>query len=314
MAGLPHDRSKLLWNGNIVTGEPTSLFIKSMDRWIDAMVFDEQGGGDGSSEIVKGKIIVKENGIICGRPMINRLIERHFPTCKVSWNIIEGDEVEKGMIILEILGKSVEVLRIERIMLNILGNLSGIATNTKRWSKKSSMMKIAATRKTDWGLLDKWAVHIGGGLTHRLSRNDALMLKENDFTSLRFQGESNSETIARVMSELSRNEGDFTIVEVQNLEDAIIVTDIWKNILHMNDKIVLLLDNMGPEQAKKVSLSWEKRDLRDYCILEGSGGIKLNSIEKWCDSRVELVSSSSLNRGVDPLDLSMIFEESFVND
>ncbi len=68
-------------------------------------------------------------------------------------------------------------------MLNILGNLSGIATNTEKWVKIVPQIKVAATRKTDWGLMDKWAVNVGGGYTHRLNINDAMMLKENDFAS-----------------------------------------------------------------------------------------------------------------------------------
>ena len=312
MVELPHDRSKLLWDGNIVTGKPTSFFIQSMDGWLNAMVFDEQGGGDGSQKLVRGKVILKEDGIICGQPVINRLVQRHFPACAVSWSVVEGEEVKKGENILDITGKSVEVLKIERILLNILGNMSGIATNTNKWSKKASMLKVAATRKTDWGLLDKWAVHIGGGLTHRLSRNDALMLKENDFISLNTKDETNSETIRRVVSELKTYQGDFIIIQVQNLEEAFIVVNVWKNILNKENRIVLLLDNIGHDQAKIVSISLEKDGLRDYCILEGSGNVGFNSLEKWSDSGVDLISSSALNRGNRPLDLTMILEGTIV--
>jgi len=309
MERLPHDRSSLLWNGHILDGSPTSLFIESMDGWIDAMLFDEQGGGSGSKGIIKANIIVKEDGVICGKPIINRLIERHFSKCAISWNIDEGEDVKSGQIIVTITGESIEILRIERIMLNILGNLSGIATNTNNWTKKSSNIKLAATRKTDWGLLDKWAIHVGGGLTHRLNRNDALMMKENDFISLKFHNESNSETIKRVMSNIIITQEEFVIVEVQNLIDAIIVVDVWKNILNKSNKIVLLLDNVGPKIAKNISLSLSSKNLRDYCILEGSGNIDMNSLEEWSESEIELISSSGLNRGVRPLDLSMIFEE-----
>ena len=77
-------------------------------------------------------------------------------------------------------GECGEMLRCERIVLNILGRLSGISTNTARWVAIAGPMGVASTRKVDWGLLDKWAVHVGGGLTHRLSRADALMIKDSE--------------------------------------------------------------------------------------------------------------------------------------
>ena len=192
-------------------------------------------------------------------------------------------------------------------MLNILGNLSGIATNTREWVRRAAPVKVAATRKTDWGILDKWAVHVGGGLTHRLNRGDAMMLKENDFASMKLKNEDDIDTLTRVISHIEYK-GDFVIIEVQNLKNSLIIVDLWKNYLNRDSKIILLLDNMGPKLSKKVSLSLKEANLREYCILEGSGNIVLDSIIKWSDSEVEVVSSSRLNRGISPLDLTMIFE------
>jgi len=75
VARLPHDRSDLLWSG----GEPTALFLDSIDRWVDAMVADEHGGGMGPDRLVQANITAKAEGLLCGRPIADRLLERHFP-------------------------------------------------------------------------------------------------------------------------------------------------------------------------------------------------------------------------------------------
>ena len=316
MVGVPHDRSHLLWEGDIGNGLATPLFLKSMEGWINAMVFDEQGGGGGPNNITKGKIICKENGILCGKPIINKLIQLHFPECDIIWNVNEGEEISNNQIILEIKGVSKEILRVERIMLNILGNLSGIATNTKKWIDRSAQIKIAATRKTDWGLMDKWAVYVGGGYTHRLNRNDAVMLKENDFAASKRKKEVYLETISRVVGELNISKvDDFIIVEVQNIDEAVIVVKSWRDRIKngwKEAKIVLLLDNIDIESAEKISEKLVNNNLRDHCILEASGGIDIDSLERWIKTDIEIISSSKLNRGVSPLDLSMLFQKESV--
>ena len=140
------------------------------------MITDEHGGGGGSDLQITARVVSKDDGIISGLFVINRLIESHFPGCQICWTLKEGDSLRNGDEVLRISGPSNEILRCERILLNLLGRMSGVATNTQRWVSEARDIGIACTRKTDWGLLDKWAVHVGGGLTHRLSRADALMI------------------------------------------------------------------------------------------------------------------------------------------
>ncbi|MAV60134.1 MAG: hypothetical protein CND89_02075 [Marine Group II euryarchaeote MED-G38] len=312
MGDIPHDRSHLLWEGGIENGTATLLFKKSMDGWINAMVSDEQGGGEGPEIISKGYVVCKEGGIFCGKPIVNRLIKLYFSECRVIWNVTEGSEIRKGQIILEIIGISKEILKIERILLNILGNMSGISTNTRKWVERLPNVKIAATRKTDWGLMDKWAVNVGGGYTHRLNRGDALMIKENDFAASKKKGELYIDTIGRVINEIDDLKiHDFIVVEVQNLNEAMIVAESWVkkiNISKKISKIVLLLDNISIDTVKQISKALVKENLRKYCILEASGGINIDSLEYWADTDIEVISSSKLNRGVPPLDLSMLLD------
>jgi len=301
---LPHDRSWLLGKA-----KPTALFLDSMDRWIDAMVADEHGGGESSDLPITGRVQSKDCGIIAGISVVDRLVVRNFPDCAVTWMFTEGEGIESGDEVLEISGPAAQVLRCERIMLNLLGRMSGIATNTASWVSQAGKMGIACTRKTDWGLLDKWAVHIGGGLTHRLSRADALMIKENDLASLAPGFTDEVEAVGNAVAAIDmESDAEFTVVEVRDEKQAVAAAKSWDNLqveLGGCEKIVLLLDNMGPSGCAEVHEILVQENLRPWCILEGSGGVVLEDLEQWINSGVDLVSTSALNRGVSPLDLSM---------
>jgi|TARA_B100001996_G_C18668719_1_gene595863 nicotinate-nucleotide pyrophosphorylase (carboxylating) len=295
-------------------GVPTTFFLNSIDRWIQTMITDDRGGDDSTSRLVEAKVIAKEDGIICGHIVIERLIERYVKDCSIQWSLQEGDMAKTGDIILRINAYSSDILKIERVLLNILGKLSGISTSTSKWVSISENIGVACTRKTDWGLLDKWAVHIGGGLTHRLDREDALMLKENDLASEQKNGEREIDTLKRIMKNINlEKDTKFTIIEIRDIEQAVIAAQTWAQLQKKYENkypIVLLLDNMKIDEIKNIVEKLRRLNLREWCILEGSGGITINSLTEWNTSGVDLVSTSSLNRGVAPLDLSLIIEGS----
>ena len=274
------------------------------------MVADEHGGGDAPEGLVEGRISAKESGILCGRPAAERLLSRHLPECSSEWGVGEGGTVEKGQTILILQGPADGMLRCERILLNLLGRLSGISTNTAQWAESAGLMRVAATRKTEWGLLDKWAIHIGGGLTHRLDRSDALMLKENDLAAMMGEGEGELGAMSRMVSSVDMEQhAGFTVIEVRSVEQSVAAATAWVNSQNArggDEKVVLLLDNMGPGGSSDVGRALSENGLRDHCVLEGSGGVGLDSLGDWAASGVDLVSSSALNRGVAPLDLSML--------
>ena len=308
MTRLPHDRSDLLWGGGD-SGSPTAMFADSIDRWVDAMVADEQGGGGSAEHDITAVVIAKQSGRISGQCAVKRLIQRHFRDCRLSWSIEEGGVVEEGKEVLIVRGPASVVLRCERIMLNLLGRMSGIATNTADWVSASESMEVACTRKTEWGLLDKWAVHTGGGLTHRLSRADALMIKENDLPALAPGINDEITALSQVITEIDMNKfATFTVIEVRDSKQALAAARTWAKVQIERDKcekIVLLLDNIGPDGCTEVHSQLMAEGLRAWCILEGSGSVKRTQLDKWVTSGVDLVSTSALNRGVAPLDLSM---------
>ena len=273
------------------------------------MITDEHGGGGGSDLQITARVVSKDDGIISGLFVINRLIESHFPGCQICWTLKEGDSLRNGDEVLRISGPSNEILRCERILLNLLGRMSGVATNTQRWVSEARDIGIACTRKTDWGLLDKWAVHVGGGLTHRLSRADALMIKENDLASLApgISDECTAVGVAVAGIDMASH-AEFVVVEVRDECQALVASRKWDEMqidLGGCERIVLLLDNMTPDMCALIHSSLIEEGLREWCILEGSGGVVFDDLKGWQASGVDLVSTSALNRGVAPLDLSM---------
>ena len=186
---LPHDRSHLLCLTDGDRG-PSRILLDSIDRWTSAMLADDLAKDKAEGGYIMGRVISKQSGVIAGRYVVNRMIERWFQSCSASWSVDEGQMVSEEELILSIEGPSEGVLRCERVVLNIIGRMSGIATETSEWLNTSGGLPVACTRKTEWGLLDTWAVHVGGGLTHRLKREGAqkgivqISLMWNNFNDL----------------------------------------------------------------------------------------------------------------------------------
>jgi nicotinate-nucleotide pyrophosphorylase (carboxylating) len=252
----------------------------------------------------------KGEGVVCGKVPIDVLIEDFFPSCNINWFVGDGDRISTGDKILSLIGPSASVLSCERVLLNILGRLSGIATLSSEWVREAGKVGVACTRKTSWGLLDKWAVHVGGGLTHRLSRSDALMIKENDLVASSPDGEpENSIPIAISSIDLEAN-AKFTVIEVQDPSQAILAARVWsqsQKARNGTEPIVILLDNMGPSECGSTGESLKSLGLREWCILEGSGGVKREDLPSWMAvSGVDVVSSSEVNMNSGTFDFSML--------
>lgn len=304
---LPHDRGHLLWTAD---EGPSRMLLSSMDRWINTILADDgiEMPFMGGSNDVNAVILAKGSGIIVGTSMIDHLIQIWAPSVQITWFAKDGKKVSKGDEIAEINGDRDTLLTIERSILNILGQLSGIATETKRWTALAKG-QIACTRKTIWGLLDKWAVHMGGGLSHRLNKNEAMMIKENDLASMYQELGDNSSRIAHFLQEVDINTcGAFLEIETREQKEALTAAAIW-NQKEIDDKpkLVIMLDNFGPEKSKDTAAQMVDMGVRDCVILEASGGIIFDNLKDWYECGLDVLSTSSLNRGVSPLDISMIF-------
>ena len=309
MAGgamIPHDRGHLLWTAE---DGVSRMLLSSMDRWVTAILADDDIDNPmfGSSETIDATIIAKGDGIVAGTAMVDHLIQIWAPSIQVNWRASDGKKVSNGEEIANLTGCRETILLIERSILNILGHLSGIATETKKWASKAAK-QIACTRKTTWGLLDKWAVHLGGGLTHRLTRNDALMIKENDLASMGDSDDGNEKKIAELIQSLDLSQLEsFIEIEVRNEKEAITAAAMWQQSHQgIDEKLVVMLDNFGPERCKEMVAQLEDMGLRNAVLLEASGNITFETLDEWFECGVDVISTSAINRGVKPLDISMI--------
>ncbi len=220
MGGLPHDRGNLLWTPD---SGPSRRLLASFDRWGEALLADDgidmplsEGGRN-----AEARIIARGNGVVCGAAMVDHLVQIWGPSLSVSWHAGDGRSISDGDEIASINGPSKDILKIERSILNILGRLSGIASESRKWSQIAPA-SVACTRKTVWGVLDKWAVHLGGCMTHRLDRNDAVMIKENDLASFDSFHDDHGARLQEYLTEVNVDEiQGFLEVEVQNEKEAI---------------------------------------------------------------------------------------------
>ena len=289
------------------------MLISSIDRWTSALLADD--GIDmpfmGGSENVEATIIAKDSGILAGCAAVDHMLQIWAGGLQISWSHSEGRSISSGDEIAKIRGNKDAILGMERTILNILGQLSGIATEAKKWSSIAPK-QIACTRKTIWGLLDKWAVHLGGGLTHRLSKQDAKMIKENDLAVMYPELDSNGARISKYLSDVDPSEcGAFLEVEVREEKEAIMAAFTWseRRMIDGHDRLVIMLDNFTPERCKAVADELTEMSLREHVVLEASGGIVLDSLEDWRECGLDVLSTSTINRGTSPLDLSMLMNE-----
>ncbi|MGB1587758.1 MAG: nicotinate-nucleotide diphosphorylase [Poseidonia sp.] len=304
---LPHDRGHELWT---MEDGPSRKLMASIDRWVASLVGDD--GIDmplsSGSPSVEATVFAREDGLIVGCAVVDYMLQIWAPSVRINWFAGDGKRVSSGDEIAVVAGDRDSVLAIERSILNVLGQLSGIATETKRWSAIAPR-QIASTRKTIWGMLDKWAVHLGGGLTHRLSKDDATMIKENDLASMLTEQESHEQRLATYLQQVDMAEiGAFLEVEVRTEKEALVAAMIWgqRRMGEKVDRLVIMLDNFSPEQCKSISEQMNDQGVREHVVLEASGGITFKDLKSWHECGLDVVSTSAINRGVKPLDVSML--------
>lgn len=234
-----------------------------------------------TKKIVIATITAKESGILAGRE------EAEYFLPELKFTIKDGDKIRKKQIIATIKAENHKILQYERLILNLLMRMSGLATNTRTITSKSKI-KIAATRKTQWALLDKKAISIGGGLTHRLDLADAILIKENHLI-----GTSISEALQK--AEKQRKKVRFIEIEVETEKQALEASK-WPHPL------TIMLDNFSPIQIQKTLAKIPKPD-RNRHQFEASGGITPKNLQNY--QGVDLISMSCLTNGVKSLDMSL---------
>lgn len=243
---------------------------------------------------VNSRIITRQKTTIAGLEEVAYLIAT-FTKLEIQLLCKDGDHLEANQEIMHLKGDVREILAYERFFLNILQRLSGIATETHHIVSKLRDGKpyIAATRKTVWGPLDKKAVAIGGGLTHRLSLADGILVKDNHLMLI-----SATEALQKLLQTVADTLIEIEVEDEENLNQ--LVTLFTKT--QTNNVLGILLDNFSPAKAKQVLASIKKYP---NVIYEASGGITTDNINEWAKTGVDIISLGALTHSPKAADISL---------
>ena len=284
------------------------LSAAELDAIIDRALDEDTSRGDVTSEALiprdlagKASLLVKEKGVLAGIEVGGRVFHRVDPSLQTDILIEDGTAVQPGDIAGTVSGSVISILKAERVVLNFLQRLSGIASTTARYvtETKGLGVKILDTRKTTPGLrpLEKYAVRAGGGTNHRFHLGDAVLIKDNHIAVLRAVGLNLQEIIAKARQNAPK--GMTIEVEVTNTREA-------QEALKAGADIIML-DNMGVAEMKQVVALIGGR-----VKLEASGGITLANVHQVALTGVDFISIGALTHSYNALDISLELEAPFL--
>jgi len=272
-----------------------------MREMLTTFIIEDEGLGDITSQILvpeekraQARIFTREDCILSGAILIPEIFEPE--DCEVTMKAKDGDILKKDQDIAIIYGPMRSILLRERVTLNLLSRMCGIATKTWNYFKlipKESNTVIAATRKTTPGLrlFEKYAVSCGGGDTHRLRLDDMVLMKDNH----RVLYKSITDAINQLKKHISFSKK--IEVEVEDFDTMLEAAKAGADIL--------MLDNMSPEKVKEAIKILEKNNLRDKVLIELSGGITLDNLPGYANLGADVISSGALTHSFRSIDLSL---------
>lgn len=242
-------------------------------------------------------ILVKASGVLAGIEVAEIVFQQVDPSLIFERLAQDGTRVQAGSIVGVVTGKAAGILKAERVALNFLQRMSGIATETAKYvaAVAGTRARILDTRKTTPGLrlLEKYAVRAGGGQNHRQNLGDGVLIKDNHLAALRAGGVGLGEGVKRARANVSPH---LKIeVEVDTVEQAQIALDAGADIL--------LLDNMGTADMRRAVELAQGR-----ALTEASGGITLDNVRAVAETGVDFISIGALTHSVKALDISIEFD------
>ena len=246
----------------------------------------------------RGAVLVKAAGVVAGLPVAAAVFRQVEPPVRFDPAVKDGAAVKEGDVVATVEGSLASILRAERVALNFLQHLSGIASETARYVQAvaGTGAQILDTRKTTPGLrrLEKYAVRAGGGRNHRLDLSDGVLVKDNHITALRSAGMPLGEIVRQA---LSRTPSGLTVeVEVSSAKEAQEAVQAGARMM--------LLDNMGLEEMRQAV----KLAQKSKCLTEASGGVTLERVRSVAETGVDYISVGALTHSVKALDISLDLE------
>jgi nicotinate-nucleotide pyrophosphorylase (carboxylating) len=281
--------------------KPSYLTPEAIQNFIQSALLEDIGPGDYSSlasipqdKTGKAQLLIKDDGILAGLELAGEIFKAVDSRLHVEFLKADGDEVRVGDVALIVSGSSISILSAERLVLNCMQRMSGIATKTHRLTQLISHTKarLMDTRKTtpNFRLMEKWAVHIGGGVNHRFALYDMVMLKDNhvDFAGgIRPAIENTRRFLAEKDLNLKIE------VETRNLEEI-------RQVLEVGGVDFIMLDNMDYDTMKTAV-----KLIDGKFLTEASGGIIEETLPYVAECGVDFISMGALTYSVTALDMSL---------
>jgi nicotinate-nucleotide pyrophosphorylase (carboxylating) len=275
-----------------------------IEEIIDHALAEDLGKGDVTTEALipgnqqgAGFIMAKEEGILAGVEAAKQVFLRVDPELEVRILLEDGARVKPGSKLARVSGSIASILKAERVALNFLQRLSGIASETNRYVVRVEGLpvRIMDTRKTTPGLrsLEKYAVRVGGGKNHRMSLGDGILIKDNHLVTLRSQELNIKEIIAKARQNAPQRLP--VEVEVRTVSEASEAVEAGADIV--------MLDNMNLEDMREAVKSIHGR-----ALIEASGGITLDKVRAVAETGVDFISIGALTHSTRALDISLELE------
>lgn len=270
------------------------MLLKEIETFLE-----EDVGYEDYEEIVpytdcKAEIVVKEDGVLAGLAEVEQICD--YFSIRYSSAFMDGARIKSDDLILAVEGPGAKILKAERLVLNILGRMSGIATLTNLFVTKAKAVnehvRVAGTRKTTPGFrkYEKKAIAIGGGDPHRFGLYEAVIIKDNH---IQLMGLENAVKRANEVISFTRK----IEVEVESMEEALQAAE-----LHVD---IIMLDNMTPAEVNTCVRLLTERGLRDGLIVEASGGINEDNIADFASSGVDVISVGRITHSAKSLGFSL---------
>ena len=283
--------------------------IEAVRPIIKMAIEEDFGTGDVTSELFsqddrteKATIVTREEIVVCGMPIAAEILRMYDERLKLKIHIPDGERAHVGNKLGTITGPLCSMLSAERILLNFMQRLSGVATTTRKFVRavQETKAKIYDTRKTTpgWRILEKYAVRCGGGNNHRIGLYDGILIKDNHLAQL---GENFQPKLKKIVKEARDKKGvKFVAVEVDHVDDQL------NYVLEIPGIDIVLLDNMGQWQLKHaVGMRDKMCGKGKKPLLEASGNISLNNVAAIAACGVDRIAIGAITHSAGAVDIGL---------